>query len=203
MGGTFDPIHFGHLAIAEEVRVRLDLAEVIFVPAAEPPHKQGVPRSPAEDRYTMVKLATASNPHFSVSRLDLDRPGPSFTFELLELLKAERGEDVELYFVVGLDELPGFLTWRRPERILQLARLAVLPRPGYSFDPAPLQTALPRVMERIDLVPGPELAISAVELRRRVRVGLPIKYMLPENVEEYIYFKGLYSTKEPSAIERS
>ncbi|MCL5958301.1 MAG: nicotinate-nucleotide adenylyltransferase [Chloroflexi bacterium] len=200
-GGTFDPIHYGHLVIAEEVRVRLSLSEVLFAPAGQPPHKRGRPRSPAEDRLMMTRLATSSNPYFSVSRLDIDRPGPSYTVDLLELIKAERNAATELFFILGVDELAGLLAWKEPRRLLRLAHLVAVPRPGYSFDPRQLEPALPNIMERVQFVATPELAIAAADLRRRIAVGLPIKYQLPESVEEYIYLKGLYRPTSRKDVE--
>ncbi len=192
MGGTFDPIHYGHLVVAEEVWYRLRLDRVVFVPAAQPPHKLGRVVTPAVHRLEMVKLAVQGNPHFDVSSIEVDRPGPSYTVDTLAQLRAQMAADDEIWLILGMDSLAELPTWRQPERILTLARLAVVPRPGYVASIHELEKILPGIAKRTSLIPAPELAISAENLRARVAEGYPIKYQLPEAVEEYIHRVGLY-----------
>ena len=130
LGGTFDPIHYAHLVIAEECRVRLGLAGVIFIPAGEPPHKRRQSVTPAADRLAMVELAIASNPAFRVSRVEIDRPGPSYSVDTIAALQAELGPEAELYFIVGQDAMADILTWHEPRRLLALCRLVAIHRPG-------------------------------------------------------------------------
>lgn len=200
MGGTFDPIHYGHLAVAEEVRASLDLAEMVFIPAGEPPHKPGLHITPAQDRAEMVRLAIASNPRFTLSRVDLDRPGPSYTSETVRLLRQEWGEQTAIYFVIGWDSLEELHTWHEPEAILeQIAYLVAVHRPGYveaEHYREQLEANLPGISKRLRTVPAPQLDISATDLRQRVAQHRPIKYQLPEAVEEYIIEHGLYQEQE-------
>lgn len=192
LGGTFDPIHIGHLVAAEEVRAQLGLDRVVFVPAGLPPHKLTNHVSPVEHRLTMVKLAVAGNPYFTVSRVDIDRFGPCYTVDTIELLRAELGPDVELYFILGSDSLADVATWHKPERLIRLCRLAVVERPGYRVDMEELEHMLPGITSRVHFINSPQLAISSTDIQRRVRQGLPIKYQVPEAVEDYIYEHGLY-----------
>jgi|SRR5579859_3929532 len=195
LGGTFDPVHYGHLVIAEEVYAALDLAEMVFVPAGHPPHK---PESvaAAHHRLAMLELAIANNPHFSISRVDLERPGPSYTVETLRLLRQQWGKQTALYFLIGWDSLEDFLTWRDPAGILEhVSYLVAVRRPGYAEESgyrASLEARLPGIMQRLLVVPAPQLEISSTALRERVAEGRPIKYQLPERVEQYIEQFGLY-----------
>lgn len=191
-GGSFDPIHYGHLVAAEEVRFRLQLPEIIFVPAGQPPHKLKRKMSPVEDRVAMVSLAIAANPYFRISRVDVDRPGPHYTVDTLELLKRELGQDVEIHFIVGLDSLMEMWMWREPLRLLQNCIVVAVTRPGYE-DLSKLAPDIRKAGEgRIMMVPIPRMDISSSNLRQRVKDGAPIKYQLPEVVEEYVYQNGLY-----------
>lgn len=196
MGGTFDPIHYGHLAVAEEVYATLQLEKMVFVPAGEPPHKPGRHVTSAKHRAEMVQLAIASNPHFAFSRVDLDREGPSYTVDTLRLLRQEWGEQVAIYFVIGWDSLEDLHSWYDPEGILaQLAHLVVVHRPGYVEKDTyrkQLEAGLPGIQQRLLTVPAPQFDISATDLRQRVAQGRPIKYQLPETVEHYIIENGLY-----------
>lgn len=192
LGGTFDPIHIGHLVIAEEARVELELERVVFVPARLPPHKLDHIVSPAEHRLAMVELAIASNPHFTVSRVDIDRSGPSYTVDTIELLRSEWGPSVEIYFIMGSDSLLDILTWHNPRQLIRLCHFAVVGRPGYQVDPDELDTLLPGLASRVRILNVPELAISSTDIQRRVRKGLSIKYQVPEAVEDYIYRHLLY-----------
>jgi len=190
LGGSFDPPHYGHLVSAQEVGWRLKLDTVLFLPARQNPLKQGEPGSAAEDRCEMVSLAIADNPRFELSRLDLDRPPPSYTADVLRALQSS---DRELFFVVGSDILPELPRWREPVEILRLARLAVVSRPGA---PAPdveaLEALVPGSRGRVELVSSPNIDISSRDLRRRVRCGEPIRYLTPRAVERYITGHGLY-----------
>ena len=196
LGGTFDPVHYGHLVIAEEVYAALDLAEMVFVPAGQPPHKPENLVAEVHHRLAMLELAIAGNPHFSISRVDLERPGPSYTVETLRLLRQQWGEQTALYFLIGWDSLEDFLTWRDPAGILeQLAYLVAVRRPGYAEESgyrASLEARLPGIMQRLLVVPAPQLEISSTDLRERVAQGRPIKYQLPERVEQYIEQYNLY-----------
>ena len=196
MGGTFDPIHFGHLVIAEEVLVSCDLSNMVFVPAGQPPHKQGGTVTPAHQRLAMLELAIASNPCFSISLVDMDRPGPSYTVETLQLLHQQWDQQTEFYFVIGWDSLEEFHTWHDPAGILaQLTQLVAVHRPGYTAAPdelAHLEKRFPTFTQRLLTMPAPQLAISATDLRQRVAEGRPIKYQTPEAVEQYIIQQKLY-----------
>lgn len=200
LGGTFDPIHYGHLVIAEEVRTTLDLAEIVFVPAGHPPHKQGRTITAAYHRLAMLDLALASNPHFTISQVDLERPEPSYTVETLRLLRKVWGLQTALYFVIGGDSLEDLLTWRDPAGILeQLTALVAVQRPGYQEAPAylaQLEARLPGIQQRLISLPAPQLHISATDLRLRVAEGRPIKYQTPETVEHYIAQHALYQPQQ-------
>jgi nicotinate-nucleotide adenylyltransferase len=196
LGGTFDPVHYGHLVIAEEVYTTLDLDEMVFVPTGQPPHKTDEVITPAEHRLAMLELAIASNPHFTISRVDVDRPGPSYTVDTLRLLHEQWGEETAIYFVIGGDSLEYFLTWRDAAGILeQLTHLVAVRRPGYTeseeyYDR--LEARLPGIKQRLLVVEAPQFEISATGLRLRVAEGRPIKYQTPESVEQYIKDFGLY-----------
>ncbi len=192
LGGTFDPIHIGHLVIAEEARVELELEQVVFIPAGLPPHKLDYPLSPVEHRLAMVELAIASNPRFTISRVDIDRPGPSYSVDTIELLRGQWGAGVGIYFIMGSDSLRDILTWHEPQRLIRLCYFAVVNRPGYQADLEELETFLPGIASRVRMLHAPELAISSTEIRRRVHEGLPIKYQVPEAVEAYICQHHLY-----------
>jgi nicotinate-nucleotide adenylyltransferase len=193
-GGTFDPVHHGHLVAAEEVRHALALDEVLFVPAAVPPHKLGDSMAQARHRVAMLELALAGNPHFALSRVDLDRPGPHFTVDMLALVAEALGVDTELYFLMGADSLRDLPTWRDPAGILRQARLVVVERPGYLPDLTALSALLPELPERLTLVPIPAMGIASSDIERRVGEGRPIRYQVPAAVEAYIYANGLYGS---------
>jgi len=192
IGGTFDPIHYGHLAAAEEARVRLNLERVLFVVAGIPPHKLDEEVTPVEHRLAMVSLAIASNPHFVISRVDMDRPGPSYTVDTISILQGQWGQKTEIYFIMGLDSLVELPTWHQPQRLTQLCRLVAVRRPAVEIDMAQLETSLPGISSRVEIIDMPEMDISASELQQRVREGLPIKYQVPEEVERYINDYELY-----------
>ena len=186
MGGTFDPIHHGHLVAASEVAHFFELDEVIFVPTGQPWQKIGREVSAAEDRYLMTVIATASNPRFSVSRVDIDRPGETYTVDTLRDLRAERGPDAELFFITGADALTEILTWRDSDELFKLAHFVGCTRPGHRLS----LSGLPH--DNISLIEIPALAISSTECRARVRSGDPIWYLVPEGIVQYISKRKLY-----------
>ncbi len=193
IGGTFDPPHYGHLVLAENARVQLELDTVLFVPAARPPHKPEQPMTPAHHRTAMVEAAIADNPAFALSRVDLDRPGPHYTVDMLGILGEAYG-GATLFFVMGGDSLAEFLSWRDPAGILAQAHLAVMKRPGWEADLASLEDELPDIRERLVWLDAPRLEISGTALRCRVREGLPIRYLVPPPIRRYVDECGLYRT---------
>lgn len=192
LGGTFDPIHHGHLVAAQEARHQLGLDLVLIVPAGNPPHKPVRPISAAAHRLRMVELAIAGRSGFSLSRVDVDRPGPCYTVDSLALLRQEWGSGPVFYFIEGADSLAEITTWYQPQRLIQLTELAVVQRPGIELDLDHLETHLPGLVERLHWVQMPQLEISSSDLRARVRDGRPISYLLPDSVEAYIRQQGLY-----------
>ncbi len=191
MGGSFDPIHYGHLVAAEEARHRFDLKLVFFVPCGIPPHKKPQEITPAEHRYVMTVLATASNPFFHVSRIEIDRPGPSYAVDTVRLFRQEWGEKTELFFITGLDAVLEILTWRNHEELVQLCQFIAVTRPGY--DANRLREVLPPAyLERIHLLSIPGIDISSTLIRQRVRRNEPIRYLTPDPVCDYIAKHGLY-----------
>ena len=195
MGGTFDPIHIGHLIVAEESRYRFRLERVLFVPAGIPPHKPGEPISDKEHRYRMTVLATQDNPAFEASRIEIDRPGPSYTVDTLTELKRIYGESTRLYFITGADAILEILTWHQPERLKCMAKFIAATRPGY--DLREVERRLPEdFLEQTILLEVPGVHISSTELRSRVASGMPIKYLVPREVEEYIIENGLYGVRK-------
>ncbi len=189
MGGTFDPIHHGHLVAASEVAAKFGLDEVVFVPTGVPWQKRDRDVSMAEDRYLMTVIATASNPRFSVSRVDIDRPGDTYTVDTLRDLRAERGENTELFFITGADALRQILTWRGAEQLFDLAHFVGVTRPGVPLTENDL-SHLPE--GSVDLLEVPALAISSTDCRDRVRAQQPIWYLVPDGIVQYIAKRGLY-----------
>ena len=185
MGGTFDPIHHGHLVAASEVADRFGLDEVIFVPTGEPWQKGDREVSRAEDRYLMTVIATASNPRFSVSRVDVDRGGPTYTADTLCDLRAEY-PGAELYFITGADALAQILTWHRLEELFRLAHFVGVTRPGYELQDAHLPDGA------VTLIEVPAMAISSTDCRLRVAKGRPVWYLVPDGVVQYISKRRLY-----------
>jgi nicotinate-nucleotide adenylyltransferase len=196
LGGTFDPLHYGHLVIAEEVRYVLHLDEMVFIPTGQPPHKPGRIVTAAQYRVAMLELAIASNPHFAISLIDVERSGPSYTVDTLRQLRKEWGTNTALYFVIGWDSLQELHTWHDSAGLLeQLTYLVAVRRPGYVEEPGYnelLEAQLPGIQQRLLVIPAPQLDISATDLRQRVAEGRPIKYQTPEAVEQYIAQHGLY-----------
>ncbi len=192
MGGTFDPLHMAHLIAAEEARTAFDLERVVFVPAGEPPHKAQYRISDAEHRYAMTLLGTDDNPHFEVSRIEIERPGPSYSVDTIRALQGVTGAEVELYFIAGADEILEIESWRESDALPELARFIAVPRPG--FDLLELERRLPpKFLSSIDVLRMPEIDISATEIRRRVAAGKSIRYLVPSSVEAYIRKNGLYA----------
>ncbi len=193
LGGTFDPVHNGHLAIAREVRVRLALDEVLFVPAGCPWLKAARPVSPAERRIEMLRLALEREPHFRLSTLEIDRGGPTYTIDTIRELKERLGSGDELYFILGADSLSELPKWRQPETIIRLCTLVAVPRPGYSFpDLAAMEKAIPGIGRRVIWLDAPNIDISATEIRDRLARGESIKDLVPGPVADYIREQGLY-----------
>jgi nicotinate-nucleotide adenylyltransferase len=189
MGGTFDPIHHGHLVAAEEARWQFRLDQVLFIPTGRPWQKP-VGVSPAEDRYLMTVIATASNPAFAVSRLEVDNSGPSYTVDTLRRLRSELPEGTRLLFIGGADLLQQLLTWKEPEQVLALAELIAATRPDFDVDD--VVQKVPAAAGRIHRMEIPALAISSSDIRARVARGDPIEYLVPEGVARYIQKRALY-----------
>lgn len=190
LGGTFDPLHLAHLLMAEEARTRFDLEKVLFIPAGDPPHKDYEVSDP-EDRYAMALLGTAENPAFEVSRIEMDRKGPSYSADTLRELRNGYGADAGIHFILGADEALDLPKWHDAESLPGLARFLVVPRPG--FDLAELKTRLPsRFYDALDFLPMAPMEVSATDIRARVASGRSISYLVPESVEAYIRKQGLY-----------
>lgn len=193
LGGTFDPVHLGHLIVAEDVRLQLELDKVLFIPARQSPLKQDRRCSSVEDRLAMADLAVASNPYFSVSRVELEQGTPSYTVETVRYLIEQFGPEVVLYFMVGLDQAAQLPRWRDPDALMDLCQLVFMSRPGCSPpDFKVLETYIPHSRERAVLLEVTPIGISSTEIRRRAAQGLSIKYLVPEAVEEYILRHRLY-----------
>lgn len=189
MGGTFDPIHHGHLVAASEVASRFALDEVVFVPTGRPWQKEERQVSEPEDRYLMTVIATASNPRFTVSRIDIDRPGPTYTIDTLNDLRSERGDDVDFYFITGADALAQILTWRGVEDLFDLAHFVGVTRPGHDLAEPPMGQVPDG---RLTLMEVPAMSISSTACRDRVSEGEPIWYLVPDGIVQYIAKRGLY-----------
>ncbi len=195
MGGTFDPIHFGHLFIAEEARARFQLHHVLFVPNGSPPHKKEYALTPANHRYAMTLIATHGNPAFSCSPVEQRRAGPSYTVETLELL-GQQNPDAELFYITGVDAIADILTWKRHEDVVQMATFIAATRPG--FDLRTLGERLPRpYQERILLLGSTALGISSTDIRARLAQNLPARYLTPDGVLDYIRKHDLYAPARP------
>jgi nicotinate-nucleotide adenylyltransferase len=191
MGGTFDPIHYGHLVTAEEALHQFELDEVLFVPTGRPWMKEHGVVSPPEDRYLMTVIATASNPLFGVSRIEVDRDGPTYAVDTLRELQHERGDDTDLFFVTGADAVLEIVEqWKQPDELFALAHFIAATRPG--FDLEAFEAHAPTKHPGITVMNVPALAISSTDVRARVRAIRPIRYLVPEGVKSYIEKAGLY-----------
>ena len=191
-GGTFDPIHIGHLIVAEIVRCHLGLEMIIFLPAGRPPHKPDQQLSSDRDRLEMLRLSLTDTDAFTISTIDIDRPGASYTADSLLELQVAAGAHCELHFLMGQDSLRDFPTWQRPDLIAQRAKLIVALRPGVSVTPAEIEVAVPEARGRIQLVPVPLIGVSSRELRAAIRAGGPYRYQVLPAVADYIDARRLY-----------
>ena len=191
LGGTFDPIHIGHLVVAEEARTKLGFEEVLFVPAGQPWLKLDRDITLAVHRVEMVRRAIAGNPHFRLCTLEVERPGPSYTVDTLTMLRKQLAPEASLFFILGRDSLTDLPLWKEPQKLAQLCRLVVAPRLG-SIDLKPLQTAIPGLLDKVIQFDMPVIGISSAEIRQRIAEGLPIRYLVPAEVEEYIREQEIY-----------
>jgi nicotinate-nucleotide adenylyltransferase len=194
LGGTFDPIHLGHLILAEEARDQLGLSAVYFVPAGDPPHKRGRKLAGVEDRLRMINLAIAGNGAFRTSRADADRPGPHYTIDMVHILKAQLPPGGELYFLMGLDSLAELPSWHQAPELVAACHLVALTRHEVPLDWDYLESRLPGVRRRVTLLDMPELEIASHQIQARVLQGRTVRYLVPDAVCEYIAVRGLYST---------
>jgi nicotinate-nucleotide adenylyltransferase len=196
LGGTFDPIHIGHLTLAAVVREKLCLAEVVFVPAGNPYFKVHKSISAAEHRLAMVRLAIAENPGFKISLLEVDRPGPSYTVNTLSEMRRGLSEDDELFFILGWDILAELPEWRQPARLISLCHLVAVPRVGYNLPKFELlEAAIPGITERVLVLDEPRINISSSVIRERLARGLPVQRLVPDSVADYIHKHGLYQDR--------
>ena len=193
LGGTFDPVHLGHLIVAQEAAARLALDRVVFIPAGRPWLKAAAPLASGRHRLAMLRAAVRDNPAFEVSAVEVDRVGPSYTIDTLAGFQGEFGDDADLYFIVGADALADLPRWRSPERVLALCTMVAVARPGHPLRaPDGLERLYPGAGDRLVALGGPEIGISATEVRRRVAEGRPVHYWVPAAVERYIARHGLY-----------
>jgi nicotinate-nucleotide adenylyltransferase len=191
-GGTFDPIHIGHLILAEEAWFHLKLDGVILIPAGDPPHKQNRRLSPVAHRIAMCELAIQGIDHLCVSRIDADRPGPHYTSDMVRLLRDLVGINAELYFLMGMDSLRDLPTWHEAAWLVENCKLVALSRHDVTLDWERLEAALPGIHHRVIILDMPELEIASHAIQQRVRLSQPIRHQVPPTVEEYIYAHGLY-----------
>jgi nicotinate-nucleotide adenylyltransferase len=192
-GGTFNPIHIAHLIVASEVRWKANLDKVIFIPCSLPPHKEAVDLAGGEERMEMIRLAISGNPYFELSPIEVMRGGKSYTIDTLREMRSKVEPDDELFFILGYDMLVELRTWKEIDSILSICRILAAKRPGYTIDSSYwIPPGKEWWLERIDFFDIPDIGISSSEIRRRVRMGMPISYMVPKAVEDYIMEKGLY-----------
>lgn len=197
LGGTFDPIHNAHLIVADEVRNRLGLGQVLFVPAGQPWLKKDSPISAVKHRVQMVRLAIADRPHFQLSTIETDRVGPSYTVDTVAELRAQLGAENELFFILGWDNLAQLPQWRQSSRLVKMCHWVAVPRPGYQLpDLNSLEAVIPGLSQRLIRLDKPEIDISATEIRKRVAQGLSIHHLVPDSVERYIIRHRLYTTPQ-------
>jgi nicotinate-nucleotide adenylyltransferase len=196
LGGTFDPVHRGHIMVAEEARASLTLSRLLMVPAGSPPFKGYKPIASAEHRLAMLRLAVAGMTGIEVSTIEIERPGPSYTVDTIAALRKQYGKDDEIYFIIGRDSLEQFPDWREPARIISLCMLAAVPRPGWDQpDMQVMEGRLPGISERIVFLEKPRVDISASAIRKMVADGKSIESLVPEPVAEYIQQHKLYRTE--------
>ena len=195
MGGTFDPIHKGHIMVAEEARAQLSLAEVLFVPAGKPWLKEDSSILVVEHRVQMVRLAIADRPYFKLSTIEVNRDGPTYSVDTLAELRGQVSAEDGLFFILGWDSLEQLPRWRQPSWLIKMCYLVAVPRPGYSFpDLSSLEAVIPGLSRRLTLLDRPEVDISATDIKNRVAQGLSIRHLVPEPVIEYIRQHELYLT---------
>jgi len=201
LGGTFDPIHIGHLVVAEEARIKVGFNEVLFVPAGQPLLKPDRSITPADHRVEMVRCAIADNPHFKLCTLEVERPGPSYTVDTLTMLREQLGSEASLFFILGRDTLAELPSWKEPKKLVQLCRLVVAPRPvlsevegSSSKDLQHLETEIPGLLDKVIQLDMPVIGISASGIRQRIAQGLSIRYLVPAEVEKYIAEQKVYPT---------
>ncbi len=199
LGGTFDPPHYGHLELAEAAQRQLRLAQIVFMPAPQPPHKLGEDISPLATRVAMLERALRGNPAFVISLLEAERAGPSYTVDTLRELHHDLPPRTEIFFLMGMDSLQNFPTWHLPQAIVKLCKLAVLKRPGYFVDLNALEEKIPGVKRAVVFIPAPESAISASAIRARVARGESVAALVPPAVAEYIAQRQLY--RQPQAAD--
>lgn len=201
MGGTFDPVHLGHLAVAEEARVRLNMAEILFVPAGQPWLKADAYISPAEHRVQMLRLAIADKAYLKLSTVEIERAGSSYAVDTVAGLKGQLDAGDELFFILGWDSLAELPQWHEPRRLVEMCPLVVAPRPGYSSpDLKKLEAAIPGLSQRVLILDKPQIDISASEIRERVARGLSVRHLVPEAVNSYIKQHKLYITQKDGAL---
>lgn len=203
MGGTFDPIHYGHLVTAEAVRHRFQVDKVVFIPTGRPAHKTDKEVTHNEHRYLMAVLATMRNENFEVSRLEIDRPGITYTIDTIEQLKKMCRPDVRLYFITGADAIHQIMSWKEPERLLSLCDFVAVTRPGYQKNQMfeEIGELREKFESRIHYMEVPALAISSSDIRTRAQKGMPIQYLLPQEVEDYIHKFGLYRNQRKNEVK--
>jgi nicotinate-nucleotide adenylyltransferase len=195
-GGTFDPVHLGHIMIAEEAGASLDLSEIIFVPAGQPPLKPAHPITSAEHRLQMLRLAIADRPHFRVSAVEIERPGPSYTVDTITELRGESGSEDELFFILGWDSLAQLAEWREPSRLVRMCCLVAVPRPGWQRpDLKALEARIPGISKRVVFLEEPHIDISASAIRELAARDLSLSRLVPDPVAEYIREHKLYSAQ--------
>lgn len=191
-GGTFDPIHIGHLILAEEAHFQLALDHVFLVPAGDPPHKQERRLTPMTHRFAMCEMATADIDYIAVSRVDADRPGPHYTADMVRLMRKEVGPETQLFFLMGMDSLRDLPSWREASWLIENCTLVALSRHDVTLDWVKLEAELPGVTERVIILDMPELEIASHKIQRRVKLGQPIRHQVPRLVEGYIHKHKLY-----------
>ena len=195
LGGTFDPIHIGHLVVAEEARIKLGFKEVLFVPAGQPWLKLDRNITPAVHRVEMVRRAIADNPHFKLCTVEVERPGPSYTVDTLTMLQKQLGSEASLFFILGRDTLAGLNSWKEPKKLVRLCRLVVAPRLG-SKDLKHLETEMPGLLDKVIQLDMPVIGVSSSGIRQRIAQGLSIRYLVPHEVEKYIIAQKIYLISE-------
>jgi len=196
LGGTFDPIHLGHLIVAEEARARLNLTQTLFVPAGQPWLKTNNVISPTEHRVEMIRLAIADKPYFKLSTMEIERPGPTYTVDTIAALKSQLSLGDELFFILGWDNLIQLPQWREPSRLIKMCHLVAVPRVGYPTpDLTSLEAAIPGLSQSVILLEEPRIDINASVIRQRVAQGLSISHLVLEPVERYIKQHKLYVTR--------